>query len=229
MKLFFHHTETNKRLEIDVHHGQTVRDVKLILEDHFKLDTSSSETEEKRIVLEYFGSDLNDNWILNDLTINPGSTIKCMVKEEKISEFHVFVKFQKERLKLFDTGMDPEESYILEFRIYLSKLLGLPLSIFRLKDMTNNVDLFDEKKLGDYKINRKSDLVLETWVGWDSFLLNCIKGFTKQAIKLMSQDEFIRQYQMKVALYLAAHYGNLDLTKTLLFMGVRADRPVGEV
>jgi hypothetical protein len=41
MKLFFHNTETDKRVEIDVKDGQSVKDLKVILEEKFRLDTSS--------------------------------------------------------------------------------------------------------------------------------------------------------------------------------------------
>jgi hypothetical protein len=69
---------------------------------------------------------------------------------------------------------------------------------------------------------------LETWVGWDPFLKYCMNGYTKQVIKTMSSDEIIRQYQSKVALYLAAHYGHYDLAHSMIGFGARPDRPVGE-
>ena len=53
-------------------------------------------------------------------------------------------------------------------------------------------------------------------------------GYTKQLIKTMSSDEIIRQYQAKVALYIAAHYGHYDLARSMMSIGARPDRPVGE-
>ncbi len=73
MKYFFHDIESDKRVKLEVDDGVTCKQLKSILEDKFQLDTSSfkikdvnSETStdfEKRIILEYAGSDLNDNWV----------------------------------------------------------------------------------------------------------------------------------------------------------------------
>ena len=88
------------------------------------------------------------------------------------------------------------------------------------------MDLYDSMTLKHYGLNKKCTFILETWKGWDTFLHYCIKGFTKQCLKAMSQDEFIRQFQMKCALYMCAHYGNFELASTLIVVhGVRADRP----
>ena len=38
-------------------------------------------------------------------------------------------------------------------------------------------------------------------------------GYTKAVIKLLSSDEMVRQYMMQVALYISAHYGNVDLVR----------------
>ena len=62
----------------------------------------------------------------------------------------------------------------------------------------------------------------------ENFLNSCIRGYHKQVIKTMSSDEIIRQYQAKVALFLAAHYGHYDLANSMMNLGARPDRPVGE-
>ncbi len=69
---------------------------------------------------------------------------------------------------------------------------------------------------------------IETWIGWDSFLVDCIKGYSKKVIRSMNGDEILKQYQIKVALYIAAHYGHLDLAHRMLSMGAKADQPVGD-
>ena len=45
-----------------------------------------------------------------------------------------------------------------------------------------------------------------------SFFVN--QGYTKAVLKLLSADEFVRQYMLQVALYIAAHYGNVDLVSS---------------
>jgi hypothetical protein len=52
---------------------------------------------------------------------------------------------------------------------------------------------------------------MQTWVGWSDFFNYAIKGYTKAVLKLLSSDELVRQYMLQVALYIASHYGNVDL------------------
>jgi hypothetical protein len=146
-----------------------------------------------------------------------------------VPDYYVHVKFQNRIINMLDTSLDTDAS-ILEMRIFLSNLLGFPLGIFRLRylnpETNKTIDLYDCWSLKYYGLNKKCTFILETWQGWESFLTYCIKGFTKQCIKAMSFDELIRQYQMKVALYISAHYGNFELASTLIIVhGVRADRP----
>ena len=154
------------------------------------------------------------------------------MRAEQVPDYYVHVKFQKETINLCNTNLDSDgEATVFELRIFLSNMLGLPLSIFRLKTSNadksvKNIDLYDGLTLKHYGIQKKTTFLLETWKGWDTFLHYCIKGFTKQCVKAMSSDEYIRQYQMKCALYIAAHYGNFELASTLIVThGVRADRP----
>jgi hypothetical protein len=218
-----------KRLNINVTNSQTVRQVKQLAEDFFKINTSTTGVGKARIVLEYASCDLRDDWILNDLSIPIGSTIKCYTIEEPEPDFYVFVKFKRERLLLYDTDIDPTEATVFELRVYLSKWLGLPLSSFRLRLKNGSAELFDDKGIFYFDVFRNREIVLETWQGWDTFLNLTIKGFTALVMKSLSADEYIRQYQMRCALFMASHYGNVELLSTLVSMGVRVDRPVGEV
>ena len=85
------------------------------------------------------------------------------------------LKFKKDKINLYDTGLDPRTSTILELRIFLSNLIGLPLSIFRLKT-SSDVCMYDNYTLREYYLFQYSEFILETWNEWDDFLQNCIKG-----------------------------------------------------
>jgi hypothetical protein len=228
MKLFIHHSESNQRLEIDIKKDQTVKEIKEIVEEHFQIDTTSTDGLQIRaIVLQYAGSELNEDWILNDLTIPTGSTIKCFVKVEPIPDYFIYKKFNKELIPVYDTGIDTD-STILEMRVYISNLIGFPLTTFRLKSNSDH-ELYDDLTLDNYAIlkNNKYQFIIETWQGWDNFLIVTIKGFSKQAFKYMSSDELIKQYQIKVACHIGAHYGCFELVNTMMNMGAHADEPVG--
>ena len=43
-----------------------------------------------------------------------------------------------------------------------------------------------------------------------------IGGYTKAVMQLLSSDELVRQYMLQIALYIAAHYGNVDLVGVTL-------------
>jgi hypothetical protein len=228
MRYTISYAESSRRLRLDVLRSQCVRDVKQIVEEYFKINTSGTGVGVMRIGLEYGSCDLKDEWMLTDLSIPIGATIKCVVREDKEPDFVVFVKFRKERLLLFDTGIDPIEATVFELRVYLSKWIGLPLSSFRLQ-IDNSFDLYDDRDMFYFDIFRNREVTLETWQGWDAFLNYAVKGFTHQVMRSLSSDEYIKQYQMRCACFIAAHYGNVELLSTLVAMGVRVDRPVGEV
>jgi hypothetical protein len=229
MRIHFYYKDSKNKLILDVKEHQNVKEIKRILEDSFKIDTSNNDTERKRVVLEYAGCDLKDDWILNDLAIPVGMQVKCFTVDEKESDFVVHVKYSKETLTLYNTELDPSQSTVFELKLILSDLLGFPLSIFRLKVRSSMIDMFDDNLLYDYFVFRRHEILLEIWHGWENFLRNCVKGFHAQVIKTCSHDEFIKQYQLRVALHIAAHYGNVELAAYLMAMGVRPDRPVGEV
>ena len=46
--------------------------------------------------------------------------------------------------------------------------------------------------------------------------VSSIEGYTKAVMQLLSSDELVRQYMLQIALYIAAHYGNVDLVRTTL-------------
>lgn len=228
MKLFFKYSNKNKKLCLNVSQDQTVRDIKLILKDHFNIDSKTNETDLKKFILEYNCTELNDKWYLTDLAIPIGSTLRCYTNIEINPELFVFVKFQKKTIKIFEPEFDAEKWLVLEIRVLLQNLIGLPLSIFRLKTSSNKV-MFDAKLLSEYDIEKGSVLTMETWLNWDSLINTAIDGYSKNFLNYLSSDELIKYYQMKAGLYIACHHGNFDLVKTLMQLGIRPEHSVGEV
>lgn len=213
--------ESNRKLQLELTDGQTVRSIKEIAIKHFMLNLIQVESYHVRAVLEFNGADLNDDWIFSDLNIRNGSTVKLYSKKEKIPDYLIYVRFKKEFLKMVDTNLTNSntDAYVFELRVQISNILGLPLSIFRLKTY-DDIEIFDDNKISYYKLNNYEPIILDTWRDWDTFLLNCIKGYKKQVIKEIHTDEFIKQYQLKVALFISAFYGNFELVNTLMFLGI---------
>ena len=46
--------------------------------------------------------------------------------------------------------------------------------------------------------------------------------FDFQVVSQISQEEIAGRYQMKVALFLAAHFGHVDLARAMLRQGIKA-------
>lgn len=229
MRLKINYTESGSHLDLDTEENETVGEIKQKVEEYFKIDTSGTGREKKRIVLEFAGGDLNDSWIMNDLPIPAGSVVKCLVRVERDPDFRFYLTYKQEYFSLYDTELNISRASVLELRVCAANHLGLPLSIFRLKKPKSEQILFDDKTLFEYGIVLTTDLILETWQGWDTFLHYAMSGFHNQLMKSLSTDEYIKQYQMRCALYIAAHYGCVDLAANLILQGVRADQPVGEV
>lgn len=229
MKIYVHYTDSKEIFELDVDDQKTVKDIKLLAQNYFKIDTINMLGSKyvKRLVLDYAKGDLKDEWILSDLGIPAGSNLKCYVVERKIPDFEIYLKFKKEWMRFYNNEIKLDQCYVLELKIFLSKQLGFPLSSFRLKTYTN-VDLFDDKYISDYNM-AKMCFQLETWQGWENIIKYTIKGYSKHVIECLNSDEFIKQYQLQVMLFIAAFYGNTHLAEALMQLGARADRPVGEV
>ena len=72
---------------------------------------------------------------------------------------------------------------------------------------------------------------VETWnENWNEFLNYVINGYKPHVVQHISQqrNDNLAKYEMRVALYMAAHYGHMDLAVTLQRLGARASEPTGE-
>uniref|UniRef100_A0A4W5JGR9 Ankyrin repeat and ubiquitin domain containing 1 n=1 Tax=Hucho hucho TaxID=62062 RepID=A0A4W5JGR9_9TELE len=106
------------------------------------------------------------------------------------------------------------------------KQCGLPVSSFRLSSPTG-LQLYDCNRLHDYTIDVGATLRLDTWDGWAEFLRGCFLGHKLTVQRHLSKERPVMRFQLRVALYIAASLGHLDLAGWLLERGVRAIEPVG--
>ncbi|VDI62269.1 Hypothetical predicted protein [Mytilus galloprovincialis] len=113
-----------------------------------------------------------------------------------------------------------------DLRTLCAKKSELPVSVFRL--VYNKKELYDDHQLFDYGVEAGQTIRLENWDGWNEFINLCIMGFTPQVMAQISSEEVIARFQMKVALFIAAHYGNVDLARSLIKQGIRSDEQIGE-
>ena len=101
-----------------------------------------------------------------------------------------------------------------DFRARISRKIGLPVGVFRLMS-ESGAEMFDCHTLYDYGVGLGSTIRLDTWDGWNDFLNLAVMGFSSHVMACLMTEEAVAKYQMKVAMYMAAHFGHVDLAVSL--------------
>lgn len=220
-----------ERYCIDVYHGQTVGEIKQVLRRKFDLDAVQNEEDENDIQmsLRFAGGSLEDDWIYTDLSIPSGVTLRCELVENVKSYLNVYVVYSGDTVK-FTEPFSVWETRVSELRTMIMDKTGLHVSVFRLISPEGK-EMFDCNILNDYDISVGDVIRLETWDGWASFLKAATKGHLTPTLKhmiSMAEDPLTAKYQLRVALFLAAHFGYPQLAAVLMKSGARSDEPVGE-
>ncbi|XP_045172127.2 uncharacterized protein LOC123534112 [Mercenaria mercenaria] len=216
-----------ERVAIDVPIGSTVGEVKKMIQVKLNIYFDDLVKQDKKVlVVSYAGSDLNDAWIFTDLGIVPGSTVKVCMKEEVKPVLFVKCSHSGEVIEIMDDYF-VEKLLVDDLRTMVSKKSGLPVSIFRLVSR-DNLELFDRHVLFDYSIECGDTVYMESWDGWTELINYSILGLTPSVMPLIVSDEIQSRFQLKVVLYIAAHFGCVDLARTCIKSGIRPDEPIGE-
>ena len=182
--------------------------------------------DKKILVVSYAGADLNDNWIFTDLGIVPGSTVKVCMKEEVKPVLFVKCSHSNEIIEIMD-DYNVEKMVVADLRTIVAKKSGLPVSIFRLVTR-DGLELYDKHELFDYRIECGDTVYMENWDGWTEIINYSILGLTPSVVPLIVQDEIQSRFQLKVVMYIASHFGSVDLARTCIRNGIRPDEPIGE-
>ncbi|XP_043852793.1 protein ANKUB1 [Dromiciops gliroides] len=209
----------------DVAAGDTVRAVKLMIKDYFHIPLSEDKQGKRYLQLMYAGAVLNDNWSLADVGISLGSNLKCLVKKENKPTLYIYNAVTQETIPIMGN------IYLLGKKVsYLKTLItlrcGFPVSIFCLRTPQGR-EMYDCNTLIDYQTDIGTTLRLDVWDGWKEFLTGCLQGQKLKVQRYLSEEEPVLKYQKRVALYMAAFYGYIELTEWTLQQGVRPNQAVG--
>ncbi|XP_055957988.1 uncharacterized protein LOC126824151 [Patella vulgata] len=213
-----------ERVTLDVSPGMTVAEFKKILQEKLNISDDLCKFDKTVISLTYARAELRDTWVLSDLGIVHGTTIRIQLKEEENPVLYIQCSHTNETLTIFD-NLNVGSMPVKDLRSLVSKRTGLPVGIFRLCT-SNGTEMFDCHLLEYYGIEAGSKLHLENWDGLNEFINLASRGFTPQVISQISLDDIHGRYLLKVALYIAAHFGNVDLARSLLKLGGRSDEPI---
>ena len=148
------------------------------------------------------------------------------MKEEVKPVLFVKCSHSGELIEIMD-DYNVEKMLVDDLRTIVAKKSGLPVSIFRLVS-AEGMELFDHHVLFDYNIECGNTVYMENWDGWTELINYSILGLTPSVTPLIVGDEIQSRFQLKVALYIAAHNGCVDLARTCLRSGIRPDEPIGE-
>ncbi|PIK42715.1 hypothetical protein BSL78_20439 [Apostichopus japonicus] len=180
----------------------------------------------KYVVLSYQGADLDDEWILGDIGIQAGITLRCGFREEVTPKLYAYCAYNDETVEILEE-IDLSKHTVANLRTMITRRTGLPVTTFRVITKDKR-EMFDDNLLDKYDIELQDTVRVETWDGWNEFLKAAMIGQTAQVMYHMSQEDSINKFQARVALFIAAHHGHMDLASSILRLGVRSDEAVGD-
>ncbi|XP_056420739.1 protein ANKUB1 [Hyla sarda] len=195
------------------------------VEDYFHIQVSDDKQGRRFLELLYAGGVLRDEWVLTDAGITLCCTIKCIVKEEDKPALYVYNAVTKERVPI-KGNIHLLGATVSKLKSLLSLKCGFPVSVFCLRTLQGK-EMYDCNTLGDYNLDLGSTVRMDVWDGWKELLSACVLGHKQNVQRYLSKNETILRFQLRVALYIAAHFGHLELAEWLQAKGVRADEAVG--
>ncbi|KAB0363387.1 hypothetical protein FD754_007543 [Muntiacus muntjak] len=209
----------------DVSADETVEAVKLMIKDYFHIPLSEDEQGRRYLELTYAGAALKDSWSLADVGISFCSTLRCFVKEEQKPTLCVFNAVTQETVAITE-GISLLGKKVSDLRTLIALRCGFPVSVFCLRT-PEGLEMYDCNLLTDYQTDPGTTLHLDVWDGWKEFLMGCLLGQKLQVQRYLSNEGPVLKYQKRVALYIAAFYGYIELTEWALKQGVRPHEAVG--
>ncbi|XP_006202858.2 protein ANKUB1 [Vicugna pacos] len=209
----------------DVSADETVEAVKLMIKDFFHIPLSEDEQGRRYLELMYAGATLKDSWSLTDVGVSFCSTLKCFVKEEEKPTLYVFNAVTQETMRIMES-ISLLGKKVSDLRTLVALKCGFPLSVFCLRT-PEGLEMYDCNTLRDYQIDIGMTLRLDVWDGWKEFLMGCLLGQKLKVQRYLPNEGPVLKYQKRVALYIAAFYGYVELTEWALKQGVRPNEAVG--
>ncbi|XP_075793820.1 protein ANKUB1 isoform X4 [Pelodiscus sinensis] len=209
----------------DISSDQTVQAIKLMIKDYFNIPLSEDKQGRQYLDLIYAGAILKDSWILADVGISVSSTIKCVVKEEDKPVLYIYNVVTQEKVPI-EGSISLLATKVSLLKTLVTLKCGLPNSVYCFRTPEGR-EMYDCNTLNDYQLDIGSTLRLDVWDGWKEFLTGCLLGNKHIVQRFLSDEEPVLKYQKRVALYVAAFFGHLELTAWILKQGVSPYEAVG--
>uniref|UniRef100_A0A8D1ZUS0 Ankyrin repeat and ubiquitin domain containing 1 n=1 Tax=Sus scrofa TaxID=9823 RepID=A0A8D1ZUS0_PIG len=153
------------------------------------------------------------------------AAVKLMIKEEAKPTLYVFNAVTQETMPIMES-ISLLGKKVSDLRTLIALRCGFPMSVFCLRT-PEGLEMYDCNTLRDYQTDYGTTLRLDVWDGWKEFLMGCLLGQTLKVQRYLSNEGPVLKYQKRVALYIAAFYGYVELTEWALKQGVRPNEAVG--
>uniref|UniRef100_A0ACB8FAF5 Protein ankub1 n=1 Tax=Sphaerodactylus townsendi TaxID=933632 RepID=A0ACB8FAF5_9SAUR len=195
----------------DIFPEDTVKDVKLMIKDYFHVPLSEDKQGRRYLELIYAGAKC--------------LSVEVSFQEEDKPVLYVYNTVTHEKVPIMG------KIYLLSAKVSQLKTMvtlkcGFPNSIYCLRTPEGR-EMYDCNILSDYQLDIGTSLHLDVWDGWKEFLTGCLLGNKHKVQHYLSKEKPVVNYQKRVALYLAAFCGHLQLSAWLLKQGARPTEAVG--
>nr|XP_008104392.1 PREDICTED: protein ANKUB1 isoform X3 [Anolis carolinensis] len=151
--------------------------------------------------------------------------VKQMIKEENKPILYVCNAVTHEKVPIMGR-MYLLSSKVSQLKNLVTLKTGFPSSIYCLRTQEGR-EMYDCNTLSDYQLDIGATLHLDVWDGWKEFLTGCVLGNTPKVRRYLSKEEPVLKYQRRVALYMAAFFGHLQLSAWLLKKSTKPTEPIG--
>eukprot|EP00112_Aurelia_sp_Birch-Aquarium-sp1_P022680 Seg649.4 transcript_id=Seg649.4/GoldUCD/mRNA.D3Y31 product="Protein ANKUB1" protein_id=Seg649.4/GoldUCD/D3Y31 len=220
-----------KRMVVEIGENDTVQHLKEFFRDYYSLNLKSSgDTEDLILTISYAGAFLQDDWILSDIGILPGTVLQCHLKSRDKIFMRAYAAFNNKYYD-FTNPIDVDKTTVADFKTMIQDISGLPVSMVRLYKEANGPEMFDSKLLDSYDVMLGDTIHIDIWDGMGDLLQSAWAGdvtATMNSIVSHAEDPALHKYQLRVALYIASFYGYIQLVSLLLKSGARCDDAIGE-
>ncbi|KAM4693134.1 protein ANKUB1 [Discoglossus pictus] len=209
----------------DILPDQTVHDVKNMIKEYFHIQLSDGNQGRRYLELIFAGGVLRDEWVLADVGITLCATIKCILKDEEKPALYICNAVTRQKISI-PGDVSLLTATVSELKTLISLKCGFPVSVCCLRTLQGK-EMYNCNALSDYRFDQGEVLRMDVWDGWKEFLGACVTGHKHNVQRYLSKEDAVLRYQQRVALYMAAYFGHLELAEWLQKKGVRADEAVG--
>ena len=219
----------HERFVIDVNQSCTIEQMKSVIANVLGLNASTTKANNSTKQNDSFqlllhGRILNDDCTAQEVGLVSGSTLHCRIMKRFPYVLKIEIPWLGRTVELRDRDVCIETSTIGEVKSLLQNHVGIPVSIFDLRERNGKHVLFDNRRLHYYGISEGDTLFMNVWKGAKQLILSALNGDISQTVESVPsyhENHNLYRYYFKVVLFIAAHMDFVNLAAQVLQRGIR--------